>query len=293
MVWPSMLCLAAAVLLAQQLTLHATMFDRRWSGGALGSVVALSYTVRPTNAIVVLGFTCYALISLRPVAKWYLIGASVVAAPWIAVNLATFGSVLPPYNTASRLSIHSAYFEALAANLVSPARGLVMFSPVVLFVCVRWTRRVDQHVRPELRSFDLLLLLLVGFYLVSASALTENWWAGHSYGPRFMSDTIVLIWCLIAPVAPAVLDAARPRAERRRSTADVAVVTTAALALGWSVIANAEGGLMRSTLCWNGEPNIDKNVDRIWSVSDGQIISGFLAISESGVREATLTPCGT
>jgi hypothetical protein len=288
---PSMLLLAISVLLLQRLRLATAKIDTRMVAAGLGAAVAVSYTVRPTNAIVVVGFSIYVLVSLRSSLGWYLVGGGSVGLIWVAVNSATYGSLLPPYNTASRLSIHDSYTEAVAANLVSPARGLLLFTPIVAFGALRWTRQVDRYVRSRLRPFDGMRLGVVVVYLLAVSALTDNWWAGHSFGPRFMSDTLVLVWCLVAPLIPFVLDTLAPREQRRRSA--VALVGAAAVvtAAAWGVIANAEGGTMRSTLCWNGDPNIDENVERIWSWSDPQLLSGFSAIPENGVREAFLTTC--
>jgi hypothetical protein len=288
---PSMLLLAAAVLMLQRLRIGATTLDTRLVAAAVGASTALSYTVRPTNAVVVVGITLFVLVSLRSALSWYALGAGIVGALWIAVNWATYRSILPSYNTASRLSLHDSYPEAIAANLFSPARGLILFSPIVVFSAVRWTKRIDGYVRPSLRRLDVVLFAIVVAYLLSVSALSSNWWAGHSFGPRFMSDPLVLIWCLIAPLAPWVLDVLIPRDSRPRSAGLVAAAIAVGVTAVWGVVVNAEGGMMRSTLCWNGEPNVDENVGRIWSLSDAQITSGFRAVADEGIRQAFLTRC--
>ncbi len=202
-----------------------------------------------------------------------------------------YESLLPPYYTGSRLSFHDDFFEAVAANLVSPARGLLVFTPILLFVAVRWTRSGSQFVRSELRSFDLALTSIVALYLVAVSSLTDNWWAGHSFGPRFMSDTLVVLVCLLVPLGPMVVDAWQRFGRERQFGADTALAAGVVLALAWGLVVNAQGATMRSTLCWNGDPNVDQNVERIWSVTDGQVVSGFVALIEEGPREAFLTDC--
>ena len=54
---------------------------------------------------------------------------------------------------------------------------------------------------------------------------------------------------------------------------------------------NAEGATMRSTLCWNGSPDLNANPGRVWSIRDGQILSGFRAVADDGIRDAFLTRC--
>lgn len=287
---PSMLCLAAAVLLIQRLLTRSTGRPT-WTATWLGTAVALAYTVRPTNSIVVVVLTLLVVLALRSSIRWYFMGAALVAIPWIAVNLVMYESVLPPYYTGSRLSFHDDFFEAVAANLVSPARGLLVFTPILLFVVVRWTRSASRFVRPELRTLDLALTLIVVLYLVAVSSLTDNWWAGHSFGPRFMSDTLVALACLLVPLGPMVVGAWQRFSEKRQFGADMALAVGVVLALAWGLAVNAEGATMRSTLCWNGDPNVDENVERIWSVTDGQVVSGFAALLEDGPREAFLTDC--
>jgi hypothetical protein len=286
-----MLLLAVSVLLIQRLRTQTTKVGTRTVAAGLGAVVALSYTVRPTNAIVVVGLSLYVLVWLRRSLGWYLVGGCLVGAIWVAINLAVYSAALPPYNTASRLSIHDSYLEAVAANLLSPARGLLLFSPIVVFCAVRWMKLIDQYIWPRLRELDLFLLGITVVYLFAVSALTDNWWAGHSFGSRFMSDTVVFIWCLVAPLALFVVDVLAPKPGATSTVAARAATVAVVVAAAWGVIANAEGGTMRSTLCWNGEPNIDENVHRIWSWSDPQITSGFSAIPENGLANAFLTRC--
>jgi hypothetical protein len=287
---PSMLCLAAAVLLGQRLLTRSTSRPAL-TATLLGVAVALSYTVRPTNSIVVIVLTLLVFVALRSSIRWYLLGAAVVAGPWIAVNLIMYESLLPPYYTGSRLSFHDDFFEALAANLVSPARGLLVFTPILLFAAFRWTKSGDQYVRRELRPLDVALTSIVGLYLVAVSSLSDNWWAGHSYGPRFMSDTLVLLACLLVPLGPMIVGAWERLRTERRFGPDSALAAGVVIALAWGVVVNAQGALMRSTLCWNGDPNIDQNVERVWAVTDGQVVSGFVALVEDGPREAFLTDC--
>ena len=99
-----------------------------WAGFLFMSAIA----VRPTNAVPFGVVVLLLLWRARKALAGYVAGALVVAVPWVAITHAYYGTLLQPYYAANRLSLSSTFGEALAANLVSPARGLLIFSPVVL-----------------------------------------------------------------------------------------------------------------------------------------------------------------
>ena len=74
---------------------------------------------------------------------------------------------------------------------------------------------------------------------------------------------------------------------QRRSAAAIAT----SLLLVWSVLVNAQGGVMRSTLCWNGEPDIDTHTSRLWDVGSSQMLSGVQAVFDDGLVDAIFTRC--
>ncbi|MCE9622342.1 MAG: hypothetical protein K8R99_08365 [Actinomycetia bacterium] len=280
---PSLLFLAIAVLCCQQL-LSETMEGARlkWTAVCLGAAVAGSFTCRPTNAVAVLGFTAFVAFRMRKHLKRYLIGAFAIAAPWMMVNTANYGSPLPQYYRAGKVGWHDDYGLALATNLVSPARGLLLFSPIVVLGIFGVARRNRADVKDGLLDFDRLLIGLCLAYLLASSGPPVNWWAGHSFGPRFMSDTLIFFAAAATPTVALLM-------RQRRSAAAIA----ATLLLAWSVLVNAQGGAMRSTLCWNGNPDIDSHTSRLWDFGSSQMLSGVQAIFDDGLVDAIFTRCDT
>lgn len=63
-----------------------------------------------------------------------------------------------------------------------------------------------------------------------------------------------------------------------------------------SVAVNAEGGVLRSTTCWNGphgsSAGIDQDPARVWSWSDPQFLTGFRSLSNLPVHAAVMATCG-
>ena len=116
----------------------------------------------------------------------------------------------------------------------------------------------------------------------AVSGFRTTWWAGNTYGPRFMTDIIPL---LVLVACPAINLIANGRVRRT-------AVFALALAVGWGAIVNAEGALLRSTTCWNTTPvDVDKKPRRVWDWNDPQFLSGFNRLVSDGPRAAVLGAC--
>ena len=280
---PSMLALALALLAVSRLERGAR--PRRMAV-ALGAAVAGAYVLRPTNAIAVAAFSVLVVLRHRRWLGTYLLGLFSVLAVFVAVNLATYGLVLPPYFSAGRISLHGDYLEALAGNLVSPARGLLVFSPVVALSIIGFILQVRRR---ALRPLEVLAAACVVAHLLVVSAQNEGWWAGHAFGPRFMSDVLPFLAYLSIPAVEALLHAFRTSTPTIGAKVAAAA---AALAIAVSVAINAQGAYLRSSTCWNARPvNIDLQPDRVWDLGDPQVLAGYRAVATEGLRDAMLAPC--
>ena len=108
---------------------------RSWRILATGMILAFAYLVRPTNSLSFAFFGLYFLVN-EPRRIWaYGVGALIVLVPYFADNLANYASLFPPYSFQlfERLATPAAVGEALVGTLVSPNRGLFVFTPVFLF----------------------------------------------------------------------------------------------------------------------------------------------------------------
>jgi hypothetical protein len=144
---------------------------------------------------------------------------------------------------------------ALAGLLVSPSRGLLVFSPVVLVALAgigpSWNYDRDIRLRWLLGAVTVELL---------AYSCYSVWWGGHTYGPRYVLDVLV-------PLAP-VWALGMARLLGRPSSAAVVAVL-----LAWSVLVAGEGAFVYPHEGWNSFPNdIDTHHARLWTVGDSQII---------------------
>jgi len=252
---PSLLAICAVIAL-----LRLRRPARGW-GALTGLAVALAYAFRPTNSVTVLLVTGLMAWKHRAQLWPYLAGASAVAVPFVASSLSTFGSVLPPYFAATRLSPGGSTFgEALLGNLVSPGRGLLVFSPILLVAVLSAIRRAFRgELDPTERVFALAVLL---HWIVISSF--PHWWGGHSIGPRLFTDALpYLAYFLIAPV-----DAVLGDLPRRRLAA-----TALGLLATVSIFVHARGATVRAVHGWNdGPPNVDAAPARLWDWSDLQFL---------------------
>jgi hypothetical protein len=229
---------------------------------AIGLGLGLTGATRPQLAPIVAVLLAGTWIRAHPrhaAAATALVGGVMLCA--FAANLRWFGHPLGalPLLQEMNAQVHrtAASFEVRAEGLVglliSPSRGLFVFSPVVLVAVAGMSRSLAAGWRLAPRWC--LLAILAQFGLYGSYAV---WWGGHTYGPRYLVDAL--------PVAVplAVVAMARPRGPGARVLAGAALV--------WSIVVAATGAFCYPHDRWNGDPtDIDRDHARLWSISDNQI----------------------
>ncbi len=273
---PSMLCLAAALLLA----LRAQEGLPGFTG--MGVALGLAYTVRPTDALPVIILGLWVLGWHRRQFLRVVGGALIPLIVFVIVNLSTYHQILPPYFTQGQsFTLSSTFFDAFAADLVSPGRGLLVFLPLVgLSVAGVVILRRSHSLSPfwiAVAIVPVALLLLISAFKV--------WWAGDSYGPRFFTD-LLPFFVLLA--LPAVDHIAQHRFERK--TMVVAVVS---VCLVWSLFVEVQGATLRSSWCWNVEPvNINAQPNNAWNWADPQFLRGIRVLIWGPDRSSEVVRAG-
>lgn len=183
-------------------------------------------------------------------------------APLLYLNWRWFGHPLGPLPLLEQVNsdIHGtgATFavrpEAWLGLLLSPSRGLVVFSPVVLLAVAAWRRTWAERRQTAL---PWCALAIAAQYVLYASY--SVWWGGHTYGPRYLLDVLPLATPLAATTVSTM---------RARSLSTMA----ATVALAWSVCVAATGAFCYPHDAWNTDPrDVDRDHRRLWSVSDNQI----------------------
>jgi hypothetical protein len=138
-------------------------------------------------------------------ALWLLAGAAIPLTPLLYYNLHFIGNLAGGYGLGTHREFFRLNLLGIAGLLVSPARGLLVFSPFLAFVPVGLIQRFRT---PGSKGLAVSLGLAAGAQLILYSQ--ADWRAGASWGPRWLTDILpILVW-MLAP-ASVVLRAA-PRA---------------------------------------------------------------------------------
>jgi hypothetical protein len=230
-----------------------------------GLPVALAYTVRPTDSLFVLTFTAYVAVRHRAYFVRYLLAAAPVAAAFVAYNESVYHSLFSPYYQTHLDGFlpgnWGRFGVGLAGNLISPSRGLFIYTPVFLFAIWSMLRRKwFAPVAPWLAALSLLHWLAI-------SAYVANWWAGQCYGPRFFTDLTPVFVLFLIPYFQNWTGLSRG--------VRIAFVTLALIGFGMHL----RGGWSSAVYEWNITPNdIDQHPDRNWDWSDPPFLRGLFRL---------------
>ena len=214
--------------------------------------------------------SAYVLICYRPWFVRFMLWAIYVAIPWMAFNIWTWGMVVPPYylpGTAVSVGDNSTFGEALLGNLISPARGLFVFSPVLIFAISGFWLAMRTR---EGRSLHIAFGFIIALVWILVSHLMP-WWGGYSFGPRIMSDVLPFLTYFIAFPLQWCLSSYSPQ----RTVVAVCIAGLAAV----SIFIHAQGALRVAPHQWNWDPDIDTHLARLWDWNDLQFARGYFYIS--------------
>ena len=213
--------------------------------------------IRPTIGPLALGLGIWWAVGTgRRWRPWAIASAVAIVAvlPLVVWNLHHQGSVLPlgqwhsnTNNTTGGVFrfTGSQIVDGTAGLLVSPARGLVWFAPIVLVGMVR-----------ALRIKDLRILGVAMVAQFATMALFYMWWGGFCFGPRFLDEVAWLAtWAALAtPVA------SRPWR--------IVIAACAALTVAVGLL-----GLWREPMKWEAAHDVDADHGALWQVSDSVLPS--------------------
>lgn len=176
---------------------------------AAGFLCGLLAANRPPDAILAAALGSYGLFwagRRRPaLAAWLLAAAALPAAALLLYNFGAAGNFLGGYGLIGKARFFSHDLLAgIAGLLVSPTRGLLVFSPFLLFLA--W---VPRHL-PRSREERLLTAAMIAAAALQIVLYAKaDWRGGLSWGPRYMTSLLPFFLWLLAPVVSALRGAAR------------------------------------------------------------------------------------
>lgn len=239
----------------------------------LATLLAWIYFVRPGGIVVILAVSLYVFLWHRETRIKFLITGGIWLALFLVYSWIHFGQVIPNYYKPTRLRL-DLFPVALLGNLISPARGLFIYVPILLFVSYLLVSYRSYLKHTKLVA---LALLVIVSHLVLVSSFANrwgDWWGGASYGPRYTAD-LVPWFSLLAIIAVRAMLTWR-REQNRRSTTNLRLqLATGALLLVLSIFINARGALSSETWKWT-QPISDRQMRALlWDWRHPQFLAGL------------------
>jgi hypothetical protein len=165
------------------------------SAGLAGLAFSLSIAARPTSALFWMAAIGALLLERRPRrerfirAAWFAAAGIPVVLFSCAYNLYWYSTPLGGYS----LAVHALAWRDLpkgaAGLLLSPNRGLFVFTPIALLGIIGLVRSF-RRLREEPYLPMLAIATTVHFLLISGYA---EWVGGWSFGPRYMVDVLPIL----------------------------------------------------------------------------------------------------
>lgn len=220
-----------------------------WRATGTGASLGMATLCRPTMVFFVLAAAADWLLRSRRAFVAYVLAGLPMASFLLVYNHLFFGS---PFSFGESLVLSHALDKTGGTDifptplwvgglvsLVSPSRGLFVFSPFLLWALpgayATWRRA-------ELARLRCLAIGVLGVWLVQFGYF--DYWGGWCYGNRTLVDTTPILTVLIAPVLGTF----------REQPARTALF---GLAVGWSIAAQALGAFAYDLGGWNGRHAVE------------------------------------
>lgn len=222
----------------------------------------LSFWMRPTNIIPVIIFSVYILFYKRKYFLKYMSAGIFICIPFFIFDYSVYNQLFQPYFT-GRIQFGIYSVEAFLANLISPARGIFFFSPFLIFMIYG----IIKALKKQNPGLDIFILAIIIFHIMIISGFPQ-WWGGHSFGPRLMTDIIPFMMYFLVPYF-----ADNFNFKKNNRLISLNLINSIFLFLCLiSIYIHFVGANRRETwVDWNKYPdNIDINPSRVWDLKDIQ-----------------------
>lgn len=173
---------------------------------AAGLLLGLMAGNRPPDVVLAAALGAYGLFWAGRRRAPLLFAAA--ALPLILVmlyNLGAAGNVMGGYGLLGKATFFAHdLLPGVAGLLVSPTRGLLVFSPFLLFLALAW-----RHLPRGREERALTLAMSAAVVLQLLLYAKADWRSGMAWGPRYMTDLLPLLIWMLVPVVDALRGAGR------------------------------------------------------------------------------------
>jgi hypothetical protein len=183
------LLIALALLLVTSVTSPVRMM-------LLGAVCVLMVANRPPDALIAAPLALFTVWNHRRNVLWLIAGAVLPLAAVLYYNVYFIGHIAGAYALGNPPdSFFQLGLSGIAGLLISPTRGLLIFTPFLILLPIGLRERLRD---PNSKKLAAMLSFAVIMQMLLYSQL--DWRAGVSWGPRWLTDVLpILVW-MIAPV---------------------------------------------------------------------------------------------
>jgi hypothetical protein len=241
--------------------------DRRRNGALwlCGACAAAALIIRPTNVVLLpalLAALWLAKATLMQHLRFWiptLLGALVIG----SYNFYVFQRISGGYDLAS---FDGSIPSGLAGLLLSPGRGLLIYSPIPLFAVFAFLTPAGA------RSRNPLLVTAVVFVILDTIVMARwrVWWGGYCWGPRLLTELVPPLIVMMA-LGVSAMNHSGLGAWPRRAFAVLAL---------YSILIQGVGVFFYPKGHWDGTPqSVDRASARLWDWRDNPIartVSGGL-----------------
>ncbi len=227
----------------------------RWRFFAAGLTAALLVCSRPIDLAFAVTTALWVTIRHPRGLIWFLPPAVAIATALIGYNRAYLGAAGGYYSSFDAATFGTPWLEGLEGTLLSPSRGLFVFSPWTL-IAFAYLPFAFFRLRPATLLPWLLACLAAHGLLISTFSC---WWAGLCFGPRY--------WTEVIPLLAIVLGLALHWAKVRcRPVFAVSVILIAI-----SIAIQFLGAAVYPSSWQDISPDVEGSRHRLWDWSDNEL----------------------
>lgn len=237
-----------------------------------GAACALAFVSRMNNLFIVLSILVYVLICHRKEIWLFMIFPIIIGIAFFSLNISHFGTLIGgagellktiPVRQGIQGGWSRSFVEGFTGILFSPSRGLLIFSPWLIFsfvgMVVVWQKRGNW----------LFKCLSVGaIFTILFFSNFSVWWGGLCYGPRYLTD--------ILPVLALFIYFIRDMIRRH-----LVLGFLLSFLITISIFVQAIGAFNYSYNWYYNPTNVDYDHERLWDWRDSVIIRSV----KNGVQE--------
>jgi hypothetical protein len=236
---------------------------------SLGIISGLFVFNRPVDSILLIPIVYYIFgLRARRIA-YYLCAMSISGAPFLLYNIHYFGNLFGGMSYAlSAFDGRSGFILPFMGLLISPSRGLFVYTPIMLFSILGYFR-IFQMTNSKIRKFLFVMGISI-LALIIVYASFGVWWAGWSYGPRFLTGMLPALVMFLGLYIKNINFNIKYKK-------NLLVVCIFSIFLIWSVFAQIVGAFYYplTNSSWDADPNVDHHPEKLWYWNDTQIMRSF------------------